>query len=183
MEFKQANAAVPRLGTIAFEPARGCIAQIDIMHMTNERVLMVMPAEQREIAASLGQGIHLAHILVRAADRLAEPRAGAADLMVEHIATPGVRARAFHGVRRPCGHFLQTIVEFLRRNVLEGDGRHGLAVAIALAQLGLDGPQPFDGLGGGGAVPVGVGQVESSRIDHIRRVLGVVFFGFAGIIA
>ena len=43
------------------------------MHVPDERVLVIVPAVQREIAARLAQCVHLADVLVSAADRLAEP--------------------------------------------------------------------------------------------------------------
>ena len=57
------------------------------------------------------------------------------------------------------------------------------ATAAALAALCVPGSAFAAETIRTGVNAVGVGQVESSRIDHIRRVLGVVFFGFAGIIA
>ena len=95
----------------------------------------------------------------------------------------GVGTCAFHRVRRPCGNLFEAIVEFLRRNVLEGDGRHRLTVAVAFAKFGLYGSQPIDRLGAWRAIPIGISQIKTARIDHIGRVLGVVLFRLAGVIA
>ena len=140
--------------------------------MPDERILVVVPAEQREIAARLTQRVHFAHVHVGAANRLAQPRTGSAHIAVEHIAMSCEFARALHGVRRVGGHFAQAIVEFLRRNVLEGDRRHRLPVAIAPAQLALHALQPFDGFRRGCAVAVGISQIPAARIRRVFRVFG-----------
>ena len=41
--------------------------------MPDERILMVMPAEQREIAACIAQRLHFANVFIRASDCLSKP--------------------------------------------------------------------------------------------------------------
>ena len=72
-EFKQTNAAQSRFRPIAFESAGRRVAKIDVVHMPDERVLMVMPAEQREIAARIAQRLHFANVFIRASDCLSKP--------------------------------------------------------------------------------------------------------------
>ena len=72
VEFEQANAAQSRLRAVGFESAGRCISQVAAMHVPDERVFMVMPAEQCKIAAGLAQGLHFADVVVRAADCFAE---------------------------------------------------------------------------------------------------------------
>ncbi len=130
--------------------------------MADERVFVVVPAEQREIAARLTQCLHFAHVLIGAADRLAQTRSRSAHVVVQHIAVPGEVARALHGIRRVCGHFAQAIVELLRRNVLEGDRGNRLAVPIAASQFVLHVPEPGDRLRRRRAVSVGIGQIPAA---------------------
>ena len=183
MKLKEPHPAQPRLRAIAFESAGRRIPQVHAVHMPDEGVLVVVPAEQREIAARLAHRLNLPDILVRAADRLAESGSGTADRIVEHVAVTGMRACALHGVRGPRRHLGQAIVELLRGNVLERDRRHRLAVAVARAEFVLHTAQPGDRFGGGGAVAVGIGEIQSSRVGDVRRILGVVLLGLAGVIA
>ena len=152
------------------------------MHMPDERVLMVMPAEQREIAARIAQCLHFANVLIRTADRLAKPRARSAHVTIQHIAMPRERSRTLHRIRRVCGHFAQAIVELLRRNMLERDRRNRQTVAIALAQLALHLLQPFDRFRRRRAIAVGIGQIPSARIRRVFCV-GCQRFPSSGSIA
>ena len=183
MKLKEPHPAQPRLRAIAFESAGRRIPQVHAVHMPDEGVLVVVPAEQREIAARLTHRLNLPDILVRAADRLAESGSGTADRIVEHVAVAGVRACTLHGIRGPRRHLGQAVVELLRGNVLERDRRHRLAVAVARAEFMLHAAQPGDRFGGGGAVAVGIGEIQSSRVGDVRRILGVVLLGLAGVIA
>ena len=72
-EFKQTNAAQSRFRTVTFESAGRRVAKINVVHMPDERVLMVMPAEQREIAARIAQRLHFANVFIRASDCLSKP--------------------------------------------------------------------------------------------------------------
>ena len=161
-EFEQANAAQSRFRPIAFEAAGRRVPKIDVVHVPDERVLMVMPAEQREIAARIAQCLHFANVLIRTADRLAKPRARSAHVTIQHIAMPCERSRTLHRIRRVCGHFAQAVVELLRRNMLECDSRNRATIAVAPSQLALHLLQPFDRFRRRCAVAVGIGQIPAA---------------------
>ena len=166
-EFEQADAAQARLGAVRGEAAGGGVAEVEPVHVTHERVLVVVAAVEREVAARVAQCRHLAAVHVRASDRFAEDRTRPAHRAVQHVAATGERARALDGVGREGRHLLEALVELLRRDVLERDRGHGPPVAVAFGQRALHAAEPRQGLRGGRAIAVRVGQIEPARVARV----------------